>query len=533
MALYFSPDSGRGESLSREALELARRTGNAATVARSLIALHFALWRPDRLEERRLVAAQVIELAEQAREPEMALEGRLWLLVDEIERGDGHAAAREQDAVARAASALRHPLYRWHAELQRAMRALADGRADEAERISGAALEFGERAGLLNPRQAFGVQAFWIRREQGRLAELEEHLRAVAEKFRIPIWRCGLALLHAETGRASEARRELASLVDDDFAALPIDGNWLCGMAVLALVCAEVGDRDQGRQVYDRLLPYADRVVVVAQAHVCVGPVAYFLGRLAALDERWDDALSHLEAAVRVAEGLDAARLVTNARCALAAVLQDRAPGPVRTEAVSSSREVRSTPAPRPAIFRKDGQYWTLAFDGTEARLRHSRGLSYLAELLGHPDREIHTLDLAVRFRAEPADGAEASGGDAGPLLDEAAKAAYRERAEEVRAELEEATALNDLGRAERARAELELLTHELAAAVGLGRRDRKSHSNAERSRVAVTKAVGVALKSIAETNPALRRYLAGTVRTGQFCSYTPDPRFPVAWTLS
>jgi predicted ATPase len=39
-------------------------------------------------------------------------------------------------------------------------------------------------------------------------------------------------------------------------------------------------------------------------------------------------------------------------------------------------------------------------------------------------------------------------------------------------------------------------------------------------------------LRIIGEANPSLRRYLAGTIKTGQFCSYTPDPRFPVAWRL-
>jgi non-specific serine/threonine protein kinase len=117
-------------------------------------------------------------------------------------------------------------------------------------------------------------------------------------------------------------------------------------------------------------------------------------------------------------------------------------------------------------------------------------------------------------------------------MLDPAAKAAYRERLEQMRAEVEEATALNDLGRAERAREEMEVLMQQLAGAIGLGNRDRKIPSNAERSRVAVTKAVTLALRTIGEANPSLRRYLAGTIKTGQFCSYTPDPRFPVTWRL-
>ena len=116
MALYFSPDSARGEALSLEALELARATGDVATELRCLVARHFALWRPDHLDERARVAAQIIHLGDLAREPEIVLEGRLWRLVAELERGAGEAASREIDAFARAAGAVRHPIYRWHAD---------------------------------------------------------------------------------------------------------------------------------------------------------------------------------------------------------------------------------------------------------------------------------------------------------------------------------------------------------------------------------------------------------------------------------
>ncbi len=167
----------------------------------------------------------------------------------------------------------------------------------------------------------------------------------------------------------------------------------------------------------------------------------------------------------------------------------------------------QATGAAMPAVFRKDAQYWTVAFDGSESRLKHSRGLAYLAELLRHPDRELHTLDLATRHRVTPATRRHASArDDAGAMLDPAAKAAYRERLAQMRAEVEEATALNDLRRAERAREEIEVLMQQLAGAVGLGNRARKIHSNAERARVAVaTKAVTLALRTIAEANPSLR----------------------------
>lgn len=55
-------------------------------------------------------------------------------------------------------------------------------------------------------------------------------------------------------------------------------------------------------------------------------------------------------------------------------------------------------------------------------------------------------------------------------------------------------------------------------------------HDARERARVNVTRAIGAALKRIAAHHPTLGRHLAATVRTGAFCTYTPDPRLPIAW---
>ena len=45
-------------------------------------------------------------------------------------------------------------------------------------------------------------------------------------------------------------------------------------------------------------------------------------------------------------------------------------------------------------LFRREGDYWTLAFGGTVVRMRDAKGLGYLARLLRHPHREFHVLDL-------------------------------------------------------------------------------------------------------------------------------------------
>ena len=183
------------------------------------------------------------------------------------------------------------------------------------------------------------------------------------------------------------------------------------------------------------------------------------------------------------------------------------------------------------ALFRREGEFWTIAFEGAGFRLRDTKGLHYIAALLREPGRELHALDLLA---VEPAEDAlrRPPGSDAGPILDGQAKAQYRERLEDLEDELHEAERWNDRERAARASEERELLAHELAAAVGIGGRDRKAASDSERARVNVTRSIRSALERIIEHSPALGHHLEATLRTGQFCSYVPDPRVPVRWEL-
>ena len=62
----------------------------------------------------------------------------------------------------------------------------------------------------------------------------------------------------------------------------------------------------------------------------------------------------------------------------------------------------------------------------------------------------------------------------------------------------------------------------------GRGGDDRAS---VERARLAVTRAIKIALVHIAAAHPGLGRHLTATVRRGYRCVYLPDPRTPIAWT--
>ena len=194
-------------------------------------------------------------------------------------------------------------------------------------------------------------------------------------------------------------------------------------------------------------------------------------------------------------------------------------------------------------LFRREGEYWTVCYEGAVVRLRDAKGLRHLARLLADPGREFHVVELEAADRqAGPAavgpTGRAGAGelqvrpdlGDAGVLLDATAKAAYRGSAGRAGAELEEAEGFNDPARAAKARQETEFLVAELARAVGLGGRDRRAASHAERARLNVTRAIRAAVANLARANPALGLHLAATIRTGRYCAYLPDPRAPIAW---
>jgi hypothetical protein len=226
-----------------------------------------------------------------------------------------------------------------------------------------------------------------------------------------------------------------------------------------------------------------------------------------------------------------------------------RLAGPVSAGRRNAVEEVQTHAAGLPSeagenVFRREGEYWTVGYEGGVVRLRDAKGLRHLARLLTQPGREFHAVELEAADRpAMPAapvgpPGRAGAGelavrpdlGDAGALLDATAKAAYRARLAELGAELEEAEAGNDPARATRARQEMDFLVGELARAVGLGGRDRRAAAHAERARLNVTRAIRAAMANLARANPALGRHLAATIRTGRYCAYTPDPRVPITW---
>jgi len=210
--------------------------------------------------------------------------------------------------------------------------------------------------------------------------------------------------------------------------------------------------------------------------------------------------------------------------------------GPVREFLVNPS----TFPTNEESLFIQPNDYWTIRHQGHVALLKSTRGLHYLVVLLRDPGREFHVSELLAHPLGGLIPGAGVAvpeGVNGGlfsgfPVLDAQAKAEYKRRINVLRHELEEAERVNDTQRGTEIQNELEAICDNLASAVGLGGRDRKISSDAERARWAVTKCIKKAIRKVGEAIPSLGYHFAASIKTGYFCSYKPPPDHRVAWTF-
>ena len=194
-------------------------------------------------------------------------------------------------------------------------------------------------------------------------------------------------------------------------------------------------------------------------------------------------------------------------------------------EAIAGRPSVMVQPAgiPRPpgATFRRDGATWSMDYGGEGARLVELKGFHDIARLLAEPGVAVHCLELC---------GAPLDDSPSDEVLDPESRREYRRRLADLAEEIDRAEADQDLARLEPSRVEYARLVEELAKATGLGGRSRKLGDRAERARSAATWRIRSAIKKIRAAHPRLGQHLHNSVRTGTFCTYSPEE--PCAWLL-
>jgi len=529
--------TARRRELADEALRLARGAGDPGLLADVLDARLHALWDQRGAEDRLAAGSEIIDLARAAGDGERERDGMFWRFVALMELARvaeaesalaafAHEAAVAGDAAAAVLATARH-----------AMLAILHGRFEQASLLTAEVAREADRIGLPDAELITGTLRGPVALELGFTGEWErapDMMLAYARERPGHLLEATAARVLTALGRLDEAAAELARLLPR---ALASSGpRWLGAMADLAVVAAATGDSAAAARIYQAMLPHRGRLVVWGGAAIAWGPVSHHLGLLAATMGQTGEAVGHFEEAIEFEERTGALPFLAHSLAGLADALTGSG-DPGRAAACRGrSREIAQrlgmavllrrlgTPATEWSLVR-DGEDWLLTAGEERARLRDVRGLHYLRALLAAPGREIRALDLA-------AGGAGLAAAGTGPVLDGAARDAYRRRLGEVTAALETADRAGDPEAAVRAEAERTALVRELRGAAGLGGRVRRAAPEAERARVNVTRTLKMAIERIADTAPAAAAHLRASIRTGASCRYDPAPGGPDRWLI-
>lgn len=437
------------------------------------------------------------------------------------------------------------------------------GRWQEAEEVLVAASAAFERAMGGAPAWHPTIALADLRVRQGRLVEAEalllgrdQHVEAL-----VPAVRLHLARGDRELARA-EAQRGLRALGRDCVRSAEL-------LALLVQLELDEGDLEAATEACRRLEEQADGLaaaplrarVARARARLLVAR-----GEAATAEAVIEEALASLDpdttpwphatllialararaAAGRPVPAAAAARAAASALAPLdvvvspddAALLAElgapSAPaGAPDAVTGSTTGPASAAPAPAAAWLRREARGWSVRHGAVVGRLTDTKGVRHLARLLAAPGVEHHALDLVDHEEGVDPGGLDRrSLGDAGPVLDGAARTAYRRRIEQLRAEADEALAADRLEAAEALQDELDQLVAQLAGAFGLGGRPRAVGSATERARLNVTRALRTAVARVSTLVPDAGAALDRALRTGTYCCYDPAPGEAVRWRL-
>lgn len=527
VALSLDADGARRSGLSDEAIALARAENDALALGYALASKCDVIAGPEHAQARLAAADEIVSCARAVNDSKLQLLGRRIRVVAQLELGSIDAVDAEIAAYAATADRLGQVVYAWYVPLWRAMRAAMEGRVVASRQLLAEAARVGElahseNAGLLVPSHQAMLAC-----ELHAPEVAVQYFAGLAELF--PDYelmtRPALAYACATGGDVRSATAVLRRVELIDYGLDELGSEWLPALVMLGHAAALCSFDGLARELYDVLLPHRHLHAIDGIGGFFIGSVERPLGMLAALlgdraaaSEHFETALDHhrrMRAHLLVAGTLRDAGValgdsqMTDAAIAMLTSLDLGGDDPPFDGQPELARAVNT--------FRRDGDGWVIGFDGgAPVRLRHTKGMSDLARLLGRPGQELHVLDLV-------ADGPTVVASSTGELIDDQARRNYRARLAEIDEELAAADDAGNAMASERLLAERDALVAEVSAAYGLGGRARRRGDSAERARSAVTQRIRDAITRIESAEPRLGRHLRHSIRTGTYCAYAPE----------
>ncbi len=218
-----------------------------------------------------------------------------------------------------------------------------------------------------------------------------------------------------------------------------------------------------------------------------------------------------------------------------ASLLRYATAGPTSMDDATTTANEGAPERSEQPIMQRSGNYWHFTFQGEKATVRHLKGFTYLAMLLGTPHTRVHARLLASGGTAD-IEASDAQVRDAGLNMEAIRDEILPRDGEEYLTEQLDLLAVERAAgvgpeRAQAIDTAMEQIRSYIAKSKGLSGRRRSFSENDERARVAVTQAVNKALGELQMVCPALHQHLDATLSKGQFFQYAPHP--PLRWDVA
>jgi len=290
--------------LTDEALEIASKLGDNATLLDVLLRRFQSVLTPNTVEELLKASSKALMCADELGDRV----GRFWCLFFRsalaLCLGDLSEVIVCHEELDRIASDIGQPILKWASAIWGSWSTLLLGDMAQAEALATEALQIGNDTQQPDALAIYGGQLLAIRWTQGRLAEIADMLLQIAsDNPSLPGFRAAAAFTLAEAGREDEATNRLIAETATGFSA-PDDYLLLGYLDVWARVISRIGAQEPGKVVYERLSQWPS--LVVFSGCSVVGAVAHDLATLATILGRYDDADAHFTQALELHEKLQA-----------------------------------------------------------------------------------------------------------------------------------------------------------------------------------------------------------------------------------
>lgn len=281
------------------AWELSEQAKDPSARLHVLVARWFCEWNHKELGKRSAIAEEIQSLAESLRDREMILMGMMLRQVGMLERGDTSAFDVSLQVFEGLALELRQPQSLWYTPAYRSMRALLDGRLDEAKELVERLTATAARLEDANAFHSLTAQRALLARERGCMEQMIPMISEGVRRFPgLQGFRTGLGWAYACLNRHQDAEREYSVVAAASFRNLPERFDWSSTVAFAAEVCSDLGDVCRSRLLYEMLAPTHHQHLLLGLGVLSFGSADRLLARLSETMGLGEQAEAHFRVAL-------------------------------------------------------------------------------------------------------------------------------------------------------------------------------------------------------------------------------------------